>query len=533
MSLWIPLAVVVASGFVSLSYEIVWFRAYAFVTGGTAPSFGVVLGVFLAGIALGSAASGRFCKDETAIGDRTQLRLPALLMLAASIGGFLLIPTLGWLVRHFSFVDSLPLVALVAGLLGAVLPLVAHFGIPPDAHAGRRLSYLYLGNIAGSAAGSLLTGFVLLDITSLQTTSTLLGLLGVVIAAALLVASRPSRRALAIGLTVCVAVGVWMAAGASYHYDAIHAKLQFRESYRPSDRFAEVRENRSGIITVSANGDVYGGGVYDGGFSTDLIHDRNLIIRPYALSAVVLNPKRVMMIGLASGSWAQVLAHNPDVESLVVLEINPGYTDLIRTRAEVSDLLDNPKVRIVIDDARRWLLANPNERFDAIVNNATFHWRGHLTNLLASEFLELAAAHLNPGGRMLFNTTWSGWAQKTGCTVFGHGVRIVNMVALGRDPVRIDRPRWRANLERYAIAGKPVFDLSRDDHRARLEEVLTVRDRHRPDGGIGWYETCESILVRTAGLDVITEDNMRGEFYRPWWAVPTPPVIPTFDRTRD
>jgi len=54
-------------------------------------------------------------------------------------------------------------------MLGAVLPLISHTGIAPDRLAGTHLSYLYAGNILGSVLGSFLTGFVLLDLMSIQT----------------------------------------------------------------------------------------------------------------------------------------------------------------------------------------------------------------------------------------------------------------------------------------------------------------------------------------------------------------------------
>jgi hypothetical protein len=44
--------------------------------------------------------------------------------------------------------------------------------------------------------------------------------------------------------------------------------------------FAHIVENHSGIITVDTDGTVYGNGMYDGGFNTDLKSDRNGIIRP-------------------------------------------------------------------------------------------------------------------------------------------------------------------------------------------------------------------------------------------------------------
>src|SRR5262249_44322818 len=41
------------AGFISLIYEIVWYRVYSFASGGPAQSFSYVLGAFLAGIAFG------------------------------------------------------------------------------------------------------------------------------------------------------------------------------------------------------------------------------------------------------------------------------------------------------------------------------------------------------------------------------------------------------------------------------------------------------------------------------------------------
>ena len=68
-----------------------------------------------------------------------------------------------------------------------------------------------------------------------------------------------------------------------------------------------------------------GGGVYEGVINVDLVRDPNLVVRAYALAALHPHPRRVLMIGLSSGSWAQAIAHLPGLERLVVAEINPGY----------------------------------------------------------------------------------------------------------------------------------------------------------------------------------------------------------------
>ena len=132
-------------------------------------------------------------------------------------------------------------------------------------------------------------------------------------------------------------------------------------------KFTEVIENRSGIITVAEGGIVFGHGMYDGRFNTDLKNDTNGIVRPYALSLFHAAPREVLMIGLSTGSWAQVIANNPAVDRLTVVEINPGYFSLIANEPEVASLLRNPKVTIVTDDGRRWLRAHPERHFDAVI----------------------------------------------------------------------------------------------------------------------------------------------------------------------
>src|SRR5262249_55204277 len=151
----------------------------------------------------------------------------------------------------------------------------------------------------------------------------------------------------------------------------------FGKRSEASTAFTRQVENRNGVISVTKEDAVFGGGVYDGFFLIDPSHDANLILRALVLSAVHPAPKRILMIGLSSGSWGQVLANHPQVESLDVVEINPGYLQLIPHSPVVQSLLHNPKVHIYVDDGRRWLVAHPANRYDAIICNSTYFWRDH------------------------------------------------------------------------------------------------------------------------------------------------------------
>ncbi len=521
----IALCAVLAAGFVALGQEIVWFRVLSFVSGGRAGSFGVLLAAYLAGIALGSAWARSQCRDgevgppsgaangeapahsSAAAAAGRPSQLPAVLTALAAFGGFLLVPAIGLGVTKVPWHWTLPGIAVVAAIGGAVLPLVAHLGIAADHRAGERLSLLYLANIVGCTAGSLTTGFVLLDRLTLRQTSVVLTLVGLGLAGLLFLAAGLPRRALlwrALALAVLAALTV----GTSHRlYARIWPQLQRKLEYDGGELFARVIENRAGVITVDRERHVFGGGVYDGILSVSLLPDRNLLYRAYALPAVHPAPKRVLMVGLASGSWARVIASAPGVERFEVVEINPGYLELIAAEPEVSPLLRDPKVVVHIDDGRRWLAAHPTARFDVIVQNTSWHWRGHITNLLSEEYFALVRARLSPGGVFFFNTTHAPAAMVTACRSFRSGFRFSNfMYVSDAERLDLDLDRWREALRTWQLQGKPVLDLGSQEGLAALDDLLSRRAKP------AYFQTCAEVLAQHGAEPSITDDNMRTEF---------------------
>lgn len=508
------LAMSCAGGLLSLSYEIFFFRAISYATGSSPFAFATTLGAFLVGLASGARVGGEACAERA--GDALIDRMLRALLLA-SLFGFLFLPLLShlaWLKAGVLGVGLLQ-VYLLARQWGLVLPCLAQLGVPADRQAGMRTGLLYLANIVGAASGSVLTGFVLMDWLGLVAIGQLLVAAGLVCAIALaLVAAAPRanalRRAGAIALVGSLAVAVLPAASGK-----LLESLQFKGAPEAGAAFTTVVENRSGIVTVDASGTVYGNGAYDGHFNVELTNDINGIVRPYALSLFHAAPRDVLMIGLASGSWAQVLANNPAVASLTIVEINPGYVSLVASRPEVASVLRNPKVLVVADDGRRWLRLNPQRRFDAIVSNSTYHFRANATNLLSTDFLDILKSHLNPGGVVFYNTTDSSRVQRTACASFAHGARFMNHVVLSATPIDWDFERWRRTLEAYRIDGRPMLDLTLPAHAQGLERLLAIGSLTRPDAQrtpADWIEPCEQVRVRTAGQALITDDNMGTEW---------------------
>jgi spermidine synthase len=271
-------------------------------------------------------------------------------------------------------------------------------------------------------------------------------------------------------------------------------------------------ENRSGVISVTTDGRVWGGGAYDGAINTSIIEDENWIVRAYLVSALHPNPKRMLMIGLASGSWAEVLANAPGLEKFTIVEINRGYLGIIARHPEVSHILDNPKIEIIIDDGRRWLLAHPEAKFDAIVMNTSWHWRAHASDLLSKEFLELARLHMSPGGLLFYNATGSHDVYKTALAVYPYVLRVVNFAAASDSPFSVDKEVWKDVLEEYSLDGERIFDLSRGDHKAAFDKLVDLADSvRRPPENYG-LEDRESLTKTMADGTIITDDNMACEW---------------------
>ncbi len=159
-----------ATGYVSLSQEIVWMRVISYASGGMPQVFGHILGFFLFGVAAGALAGKKICDEDkthplafiawmffaTALFYYVSIPLSSFIIAASSIGGMLV---------------SYVAVAFVAFLLGSIFPVLCHFGIRSGSAVGISLSGIYMANILGSTAGTLVTGFVLLNYLTVEQTS--------------------------------------------------------------------------------------------------------------------------------------------------------------------------------------------------------------------------------------------------------------------------------------------------------------------------------------------------------------------------
>ncbi len=502
------LALAALAGFISLGYEIVWYRLYSFASGGPAQCFAYVLGAFLGGIAFGSLLSRRLCEQSSDVANLA--RSISLLVALANLLGFATVPLVALAVQHISFLWTLPLVAVTAALLGATFPLMCHISVPPDSHAGAGLSYLYLSNIIGSAAGAWLVGFILMDLWSLRWISVFLVLAGVCMATVLVGVNVRQPIAATVGAAVVVACVVFSSGPL---FATVYGQMQSQDEWgQPGTQLADIVETRSGVVTVDQDAAIFGGGVFDGWINTD-IHENSQIVEPLALSLFHPDPEEVLEVGMSGGAWSEIICNHPQVKKQVIIEINPGYVEIARRYPQVSPFLSNPKVELVVDDGRRWMLRNHQRKFDMIIMDTIYHWRAHATNLLSAEFLQLARGMLKPGGVLYYNTTFSPEAQRTGAVLFPYAYRFVIFMAVSDSPIQVDKERWRRTLVNYKLEGRPIFNLALPADQELLEEVLHYADTLPNEKyEVQAMESRDQILRRTVGKPIVTDDNMATEW---------------------
>jgi spermidine synthase len=482
-------------GFLSLSQEILWVRMASFIYRGAPQAFGAILALYLLGIALGANRGKRYCT-----GERNLFQVAGVILLVAALtdGLFPWLATEALGASQGAATLVLMLCVLVTALLKSmVFPIAHHLGTTAQAgKVGSSVSRVYFANIAGSTLGPLVTGFIVLQYCTLQQSFALMAGATLVVAA---LCWHAGGGRWAVPALACSAVlaGAWVLAVP----EALVARLALYADNRVH-AFKVAVENRHGIIHLldgedEGQGDVvYGGNAYDGRINTDYMVDSNRISRVYLLAAVQPRPKRILVLGMSAGSWTRVLATFPGAERIDVLEINPGYVDIIRRYDAVRPILSDPRIVMHFDDGRRWLKRHPDEQYDLLVMNTTFHYRANVTMLLSQDFLRVARRHLLPGGVIAFNSTDSPDVYKTAASVFGKVYALRNFVVAG-DTLAL--PPEEEAVRRVGA----LVDLDKPGVLAKVRHDYGL---YRP------YD--EAAMARAAGrpLEVITDQNMLTEY---------------------
>ena len=421
---WLAAAALGASGFASLTLQVVWTRLLAQILGPTTYAFSIVVAIFIIGIAGGAAIASRLVTRVSAGAALACVMLisSGLALAAASSVDWALLRIAAIVTQpDVQFADVLQRqVILVTALLlpmtvafGAAFPFAVALGTgSASAKASadhedvtETIGLIYAVNTIGAILGSLIAAFVLVPRVGLHDSIRIVAALGVVAALAILISgSRGFGRMAGFVLAGAVAVAIvvvpqWnrslLSSGAYKYAPAVRgASLETAltagelVSYEEGSTGTVAVRRLAGTISMAIDGKV------DASNAGDMLTQRLLAHVPLLLHP---NPKTAAVLGLGSGVTLGSALRHP-LERATVIEISREVVAASRFfETENYQALNDPRTRVIVGDGRTHLMLG-NETFDMIVSEPSNPWMAGIASLFTREFFASARDRLNPGG---------------------------------------------------------------------------------------------------------------------------------------
>ncbi len=379
---WNLLAAAALSGALVLALEVVWLRAMLLQLRGTDWLLALLLAVVIGGISLGAMVNrllpvggwallglaGAFAGRELFGG----LRQDGLSELAAA----------AWM----SCVLALP-VSIASGAVFAALAPALRRGAASSQRAG---AALLVSNTLGAATGALLMAYWLLPWLGLARAWQIC-LPGFALLW-LLLAPRPGRTVLA--LLIGAASLLMPDPSARWFAPALAQFPGYALVERREDRDASLQLASREMAGVPVAWRLITDGYSMSGTETDSLR----YMRLFAQLPQALHPRieSALLISYGLGTTAEALLAHAELRQLQVVDTSAGTLALSR-RVRSKDPLDDPRVKVEIDDGRHLLLRSP-QRYDLITAEPPPPRLAGVVNLYSQDYFALARSRLRRGG---------------------------------------------------------------------------------------------------------------------------------------
>ncbi len=403
---WI-LPMILASGFVSFSYEVLWVRLVGHVVGSGAQAFATMLASFLAGIAIGAAIAARLATDRrrAALG----FGVAQLGIAGFSLAAFALV---NWIPAFADWVQLRGTPAIWGHIgacavtlfppalcIGATFPFAVRVLAAGRDAAGPASARVYAANTVGSIAGSVGAGFFL--IPSLGFSGALIAAVAInfCLAAAAAILFEPRRRIVA---ALAAAGGVVLVVAPPTTPWGILRATSMGSGVRAWGPVTYLGVGRSSTVLVTderAAWSLRTNGLPEAGMPRSEASTRSAVTHWLTALPVLARPeaRSLLLVGFGGGMAIEVV---PDsIERIDVVELEPEVIAANRLVAEGRwrDPLSDPRVHVHLNDARN-ALSLASSRFDAIVSQPSHPWAGGAAHLYTREFFALARSRLAPEG---------------------------------------------------------------------------------------------------------------------------------------
>ncbi len=426
---WVFIALltcVAFSGGVSLVYEVVWIRLLNLVLGGSTFSFTLMLGTFILGLSMGGFLLSLrkkpthyrviFGFSELAVGLLILLSLPFYTKLPFYFNQLTTIlrnETYSFGIYQFLKFFLCAAVMFVPTILqGITLPAATKVLTRDLRTVGSRIGRIFAINTIGTVIGSIAAGFLLIPWLGLQRTLELAVYTNIVLAIVILSTIAHAvlrKRCLIAAIVLTLIMSVWyFGFGASWNRDALAFglfRMKERLSYSAWMKILETKgvlyhhdsvDNTVQVISdTGTNLTLYVNGKADASSFTDMPTQKTMAHLPLLLHP---NPRRILIVGVGSGSMIGAATMYSEVEHIDVVELSHNIVKASKLFADFNHRYwEDDRVHIYLEDAKTFLQLSDN-KYDVIISEPTNPWVAGIASVFSSEYYAACKARLHPDG---------------------------------------------------------------------------------------------------------------------------------------
>lgn len=520
------------SGFVSIAYEILWFRVLANFSLHTVYAFSAMLSTYLLGLVLGAFICAKFLaprKERLLVYfARLQVLIAVSALLTVALLGRsrnileLIAPLPAWLGIPERFLDplggateiivlSLVVFLLPTTLIGIGFPLASELTIHHVSSLGHRLGRLYALNTLGGTLGSLTAGFLLLPYLGTQASLTLIVAVNLSLFVATVVSQpslRQDRRLLRLGAEgmVFFAIGLWFM-GSAY---LAHAQTRFDGA-----RILAFQETRDATFVVTGYESEKAGAyqqllVNGSSYANNAPPGRRYMATLGHLPALLHpDPHSALVACIGTGTTIGALTLHPSLRTIKGVDLSQAVFDLAPLFEPINHHFQRqPQVEAIAGDARHYLLTR-DSTFDIITFEPPPPQDAGIVNLYSREFYQLAKRRLAPGGmvtqwvpldlsrealpRMMIRTMMAEFPYVS----LWIPSRMEGVVIGSMEPLKVDLAGWRRRMSAPGL-------------RADLEAI----GFRAPEDLAATFVAADHALERLVGdAPIVTDDRPRIEYF--------------------
>ena len=464
----LPYCLAFIAGFLAIGYEILWYRIIGILVKDSPYAFSTILAMYLLGIAIGSAGIRHYLarnpeSDPKGIFYAIQFFIGVTVLL--SFLGYYYMSGHGplrWFTEWSFSADAHPSLDVLHGitirnlyllidvfiwpifflfvptvLMGAGFPLVASAAFSSTKRAGSAAGLTYFFAIFGNALGGLATGLALLPWVGTEATFFAFSIVGLLFgilpdASGTHKARRRIRRAAAAALILMVGL-LFPRAGELY------ARMH-KPPFEPVETI--FTEGLDAVVLTYVNGEYVRNFVNGQGHG----YRPGPIFYAEALEALSLapSPAKVLVIGFGAGSATEAALIADGVQQVTTVELCESVVRNLRQVPSLHGIFSNSKLRLVIDDGRRFLQRNQN-RYDVILMDPLRTTTAYSNNMHSRQFFALARNRLSPDGILMVGGVTNGLIiSRTLLEEFAHvrtypDFSVASNRALGNNEARFEK----------------------------------------------------------------------------------------------